>query len=110
MTTKNSGPSAIAPEDDEQIVELVGYDFGDFGVTRRSFVQALGAGLLIAVTAGSARGQDSRPEREGGGGERRAHGGFGRPAPVELGARLHIGKDGSITVLTGKVEGGQGAR
>lgn len=27
-----------------------------------------------------------------------------------LSARIHLGKDGSITVLTGKVEGGQGAR
>src|SRR5262249_53909433 len=26
------------------------------------------------------------------------------------GARIHLGKDGSITLLTGKVEGGQGAR
>ena len=30
--------------------------------------------------------------------------------PIALNARLHIGKDGTITVLSGKVEGGQGAR
>src|SRR5262249_54136347 len=30
--------------------------------------------------------------------------------PVPINARLHIGKDGAITVFAGKVEGGQGAR
>ena len=69
----------------------------DFGITRRGFVQVLGAGLLITVTAGKALGQ-----RRGGGP------GGGRPAIVS--ARIHIAKDGKITVLTGKVEEGQGAR
>src|SRR5205823_13722322 len=82
--------------DDEQIIEPVGYDFG---FTRRTFVQILGAGILIA-TAGPVLAQQQRGERGQGRGS--------RAVPVE--ARLHIGKDGVITVMTGKVEGGQGAR
>lgn len=75
----------------------------DSAVSRRSFFQSLGAGLLIAVTAPAASGQEAagRQERERGGG--------GRGAP-NLAARLHIARDGTITVMTGKVEGGQGAR
>ena len=88
---------------DEQIIEPVGYDFG---LTRRTFVQVLGAGLLIAVAAPSiADGQERRRGGGGGGG-----GEFAGSKSVPLDARIHIGKDGAITVLTGKVEGGQGAR
>ncbi len=69
----------------------------DFGLKRRSFVQVLGAGLLIAVGAAPALAQ--RRGGRGGGGQ-----------PLKISARVHLGKDGSITILTGKVEGGQGAR
>jgi isoquinoline 1-oxidoreductase len=91
----------ILPPDFEEInydelVERVDYDFG---LSRRSFVKVLGAGLLIAVTI-PALAQEEAARRGGGGG------GGAR----NLGARIHIGKDGTITVLTGKVEGGQGAR
>src|SRR5207244_5881695 len=58
----------------------------------------LGAGLLIAASV-PARAQ-----------QRRGRGGFGGSGAKSIGARIHLGKDGSITVLTGKVEGGQGAR
>ncbi|MBM4032684.1 MAG: isoquinoline 1-oxidoreductase [Planctomycetes bacterium] len=74
-------------------VERVAYDFG---LSRRSFVQVLGAGLLVSVGEGLGLAAERRPRGEG----RR-----GDPA-----ARVHIGKDGAITVLTGKVEMGQGAR
>jgi isoquinoline 1-oxidoreductase len=81
---------------DEQIIEPVGYDFG---VTRRSFVQVLGAGILIAASGTTLFAQERR------------RGGRREQPPVALGARLHIGKDdGQITVMSGKVEGGQGAR
>lgn len=76
--------------DDTERVDPIGYDFG---LRRRSFVQMLGAGLLFAVSAGPALAQ-----------------GRGGSRPQKIVARLHIGKDGRITVLTGKVEGGQGAR
>ncbi len=68
-------------------------------LTRRSFVKVLGAGLLISVAAPSAPGQ-----RRGGGG--RGEG----VAQATVSARVHIAKDGAVTVMTGKVEGGQGAR
>ncbi len=62
--------------------------------TRRSFIQLLGAGLLITVTksvsfgllGSSARGKQS------------------------VAARLHLNENGIITVMTGKVEEGQGPR
>src|SRR5439155_22924572 len=72
-----------------------------FGFSRLGFVQVLGAGLLVAVSAGPALAQ--RSGRRGGGG-----GGGGRTRTVA--ARIHIGKDGSITVMAGKTEMGQGAR
>src|SRR5439155_7873194 len=37
-------------------------------------------------------------------------GGFGGNGARTIGARIHIGQDGSITVFTGKVEAGQGGR
>lgn len=78
--------------DYNESVEIAAYDFG---LKRRSFVQMLGAGLLIAV------GAPAVAQRGGGGGR----GGAGK-----ISARVFLGKDGSITVFTGKVEGGQGAR
>ncbi|HTL28562.1 MAG TPA: molybdopterin cofactor-binding domain-containing protein, partial [Tepidisphaeraceae bacterium] len=86
--------------DYEQLLERVDYDFG---LSRRQFVQALGAGILIAVAARNVEAQERR-----GGGNRGGGRGGGRSVPID--ARLHIGKDGAITVLTGKVECGQGAR
>ncbi|MBM4038088.1 MAG: xanthine dehydrogenase family protein molybdopterin-binding subunit [Planctomycetes bacterium] len=77
----------------EEPVERVPYDFG---LTRRGFVQVLGAGLLVSVGAPSVLGAERRPR------------GQGRSAGVA--ARVHVAKDGAITVLTGKVEMGQGAR
>ncbi len=67
----------------------------DSGVklTRRTFVQMLGSGLLITVTQGVSLGQRGRS------GSR-----------LSVAARLHLNPDGSITVMTGKVEEGQGSR
>lgn len=80
-------------QDLDEAMDALGYDFG---LKRRTFVQILGTGLLIAVGAAPALGQ--RSGRGGG------------PRPREVSARIHLGTDGTITVLTGKVEGGQGAR
>jgi isoquinoline 1-oxidoreductase len=82
--------------DYEEPIERVSYDFG---LSRRGFVQMLGAGLLIASSASPALAQ-----RPGG------RGGFGNGGARTIAARIHLGKDGSITVLTGKIEAGQGAR
>jgi isoquinoline 1-oxidoreductase len=74
-------------------------------VTRRRFLQSLGAGLMIAVGASPVLAQEApQPRRSG-----RNRGEFGG-APVRIAARVHIAQDGSITVMTGKVECGQGAR
>ena len=59
-------------------------------VNRRQFLEAAGAGLLIAVAPGTSQAQMG-----------------GAEGPLE--ARLHIGEDGFITVLSGKIEEGQGA-
>ncbi|MHC4913780.1 MAG: molybdopterin cofactor-binding domain-containing protein, partial [Planctomycetota bacterium] len=62
-------------------------------LSRRSFIQLLGAGLLITVTEGVSFGQ------RGGGRDQQS-----------VAARLHLNEDGIITVMTGKVEEGQGSR
>lgn len=89
-------PSAVASEeiDYNELIEPVAYDFG---LNRRSFVQILGAGLLLVVSAPALA-----QERGGGRG--------GPRGPRIISARLHIGTDGVITVMCGKVEGGQGSR
>jgi len=83
----------VAPA--EETVDGVEFDFA---MDRRRFVQVLGAGLVIAVGGGSAWAQD-RGGRGGRGG-----------SPSAVAARIHLANDGTITVLTGKIEMGQGAR
>jgi len=78
----------------DEPMERVAYDFG---LNRRSFVQFLSAGLLVAVSAAPALAQPGR-------------GRGGNSGARTVAARVHIAKDGTITVMTGKVEGGQGAR
>lgn len=80
---------------------------------RRGFIKMLGAGLLITVSGDEVLAQQQRGGRRGGGGKGGkggGRGGFGGGGPQLVSARLHIGADGAITVLTGKVEEGQGAR
>ena len=67
---------------------------GTVRLSRRSFVQLLGAGLLITVSDGVSLGRRSSSRR----------------GAIAVAARLHINQDGTITVMTGKVEEGQGAR
>ena len=92
MTTIHK-PEAPAPAEYAEEVDRVEYDFG---LSRRSFVQVLGAGLLISASAGPVLAQ-----RRGSGGPARS---------PRVAARIHLGKDGTITVLSGKIEMGQGAR
>src|SRR6266404_2064616 len=95
IASNSPGDLTVEP-DYEEVIEPVGYDFG---LNRRSFVQILGAGLLITVGSTSVLAQ-----RAGG------RGWVGARGAKTIGARVHLGKDGSITVLVGKVEAGQGAR
>ncbi len=102
-TSENHGNvSADSSEITPDEVELDRVEF-NFSPTRRDVLQALGAGLMLAIAVPAARVQGA----QGGGGRGRGGGG-GRPGPIA--ARIHLGKDGSITVMTGKVECGQGAR
>lgn len=66
-----------------------------FAANRREFTQTLGAGLLIAVGTSNARAQrrGRTPRRD-----------------ELLSERFHLGVDGIVTVLTSKVEVGQGSR
>jgi isoquinoline 1-oxidoreductase len=73
-----------------------------FAIDRRGFVQMLGAGVLVTAFGMPAMGQ-RRGRRRGGGGFR------GGPPPA-LSARFHFADDGPITLLSGKVDGGQGSR
>ena len=64
-----------------------------FEINRREFVQVLGAGVLLSVAVPSLFAQRASENR-----------------PTNLAQRLHIAADGVITVLTSKVEVGQGSR
>ncbi len=92
-----SFPTVPAPEDEHQIIEPVDFDFG---LRRRTFVQLVATGLMI-VAAPFPSSAQQRGERRGG------RGGGGTANVWE---RIHIGKDGVITLLAGKVEVGQGSR
>jgi Aerobic-type carbon monoxide dehydrogenase, large subunit CoxL/CutL homologs len=72
----------------------------DFDLSRRLFVKGLGAGLLLAVSSPALTQESGR----------RSQGGFLGSGARTVAARIHLGNDGIITVLAGKVEGGQGAR
>lgn len=62
-------------------------------MTRRTFVQLMGTGLLITVTQPFSLGQRGRSSSQ-----------------LSIAARLYLNRDGTITVMTGKVEEGQGPR
>lgn len=72
-----------------------------FELTRRQFFKFLGGGILVIFVNDALALQES-------GGRRRPDG--GREMPEEIGAWLHIGEDGGVTVFTGKVEVGQNIR
>ena len=71
-----------------------------FDLDRREFVQILGAGLVISLSGNVSLAQ----QRSRRGRRRRSRG------PRTVDQRLHISEQGVITVLTSKVEVGQGSR
>ena len=86
---------------DDQHVEVERYELREpkrysFQTDRREFVQTLGAGLMVAAAVNTAGGQ-----RRGGRTARRDE---------LLSQRFHLGENGIVTVLTSKVEVGQGSR
>ena len=69
-----------------------------FGLDRRDFFRVLGGGVVVAVVL-----KDAIALQESGRGGRRG-------MPQDVGSWIHIGTDGNVTVLTGKVEVGQNIR
>ena len=69
----------------------------DFMPNRRQVVQMLGAGLVISVSSRVGFGQ--QPARGG-----------ARHVAEQVSERFHIAPDGTVTVMTSKVEVGQGSR
>jgi CO/xanthine dehydrogenase Mo-binding subunit len=72
-----------------------------FETDRREFFKVLGGGLLIVCVL-----KDAVAFQESGAARQRA----GESLPSEIGAWLHIGENGVVTVYTGKVEVGQNIR
>ncbi len=70
-----------------------------FSFHRRSFFKSVGAGIVVLGLLDKAVAQESG--RRGSG---------RRSAPQDIGAYLHIGEDGQITVYSGKAEVGQNVR
>jgi CO/xanthine dehydrogenase Mo-binding subunit len=67
-------------------------------VDRREFLKLTGTGLLVAFTVDALFGRVEAATLQG----------RGRGAPADVNAYLHIGADGRVTCLVGKVEMGQG--
>ena len=87
---------ALPEIDYDELLEPVRFSFA---LDRRSFVQMLGAGVLVTAV-----GTPAFAQRRGGRGR---GGGFRGGPPPALSARIHFGDDGTITVLSGKVEAGR---
>ena len=82
--------------------ELQGGPAYHFAPDRRDFFKLAGGGIILLLAL-----EPSEAQEAGGG---RRGGMRGEPLPQNLGAWLHIGEDGAITVYTGKAECGQDIR
>jgi isoquinoline 1-oxidoreductase len=89
------GPLPLEPER----YELDAPPLYRFHPSRRDLFRLLGGGIVVLLLVDGGEAQE--------GGRRR---GGGPEAPREVGAWLHIGEDGQVTVYTGKVEVGQNIR
>lgn len=90
-----SAQKRITLTQNPRVVEEAG---SSHGLPRRDFLKLMGGGILVAFTYGEAFPFQETPQRRFGGGY-----------PADFNAYLHIGEDGRITCLTGKIEQGQGA-
>jgi isoquinoline 1-oxidoreductase len=96
MSDSSQIPPVIEPERYE-LREARAYVFD---LTRRDLFKFLGAGALILCATAK-----TNALQESGRGQRR-----NEDVPKDIGAWLHIGEDGVVTVFTGKVEVGQNIR
>ena len=87
----NDGGSMNDPIEPERYELLEGPAYR-FELERRGFLQILGTGLFVLLVPKGGASQEPRD------------------LPREVGAWLHVGEDGTITVFTGKVEFGQNIR
>lgn len=69
-------------------------------IDRREFLRLTGTGLLVMFTVEQLVGRGAYAQQRGG-----RQGGY----PTDVNAYLHIGADGRVTCLVGKIEMGQGA-
>src|SRR5438067_1972889 len=97
----NGDKRPVAADPDRTLPSVVDidperYEFFEtptWSVNRRDVFRIAGAGLVVALVLGDGV-PAQQPQRRGG------RGGGSRPA--EIGAWLHIGEDGAVTVYTGK--------
>jgi isoquinoline 1-oxidoreductase len=90
----------LEPALEPERYELAAAPTYHFEMPRRDFFKALGCGVLIVFALTEAEAQQESGGRRGGGAR----------LPQEIGAWLHVGENGAVTVYTGKVEVGQGIR
>lgn len=90
---KSASPTPAMEFNEPERYELHEGPYYHFEVSRREFVQTIGAGILISVAVPGVLAQRA-PSR----------------GPGNLAQRLHINPNGEITVFTSKVEVGQGSR
>jgi len=98
MSDKRVAQIALEPER----YELYSPAAHRFELKRREFFRVLGGGVAVFLVL-----RDGLAVQESGRTRRR---GFEERLPEEIGAWLHIGEDGVVTVYTGKAEVGQNIR
>jgi isoquinoline 1-oxidoreductase len=90
------------PDSEPERYELRETDRYHFDLDRRDVLKALGGGVLVCLVF---RGSSAQQRGKGGKG-----GKGGGNTPQQLGAWLHIGEDGQLTLYSGKTEVGQNVR
>jgi CO/xanthine dehydrogenase Mo-binding subunit len=90
--------------------EIERYEFREglvhhFELQRRDFFKALGGGIAILVTVRAPLAMGIAAQESGGRGRRGSE-----EIPETVGAWLHVGEDGGVSIFTGKVEIGQNIR
>src|SRR5262245_41350278 len=88
--------------------ELFAAPIYHFNVDRREFIKLFGGGVIIVFTLKGALAQETGEGRRQSSESGRRAG--NQSLPKDVNAWLHIGEDGAVTVLTGKVEFGQDIR